>query len=485
MIMMMMLAIRQLSLSPLLLLLVLVVNGVVVIEGFTTPRARGAVFSGRTTAVMTRSQQQQHQLQVSITSTGEDDKSSPASSSSSNEGDDDKNDAVEAETEAASSPPLSSSSFKYEPVFDFSDPDQNAVSKFDRIDDAVMGGISLSGMRQSSPGEYASWSGVCRTDGGGFCGTRTLPFQDGTPLNVGQGDGFYLKVRLASDNEPERRVWKLTTRVENVQRSEQLYQAMFEIPKEEEGVAVATNDDDDQQPPSKEWKTIRVPFESFVQVRGPRIVENGPPLNVTGGLFQVGMTLSKFQIAANTTEFFNFRPGYFELQIQEIGVYSSSSSENNKETEAVAVATTATATATKIDTPLTLTKEEAKKKRPAALKILSPLAKLFFNEKRNRRKSATKILQKRGLSQAAIIKFGFQRKANANGIIVACAQFLGDMVSTATRFVLFWTLRIALFYPFKAIRQTLKGLKKEDGNKKATTSTTNDEKLKNPQSPMA
>jgi len=354
---------QQQQLLPLLLLILFVASNNGGVEGFTTLRrsftAAFAVSSTRTATIRS-------QLKVSTTSatnTGEDNNKTPDSSCNSN-------DKYEHE---------------YEPVFDFANPEEQAVSKFDRIDDAIMGGISTSQIRQSSSANnnnendeeccFASWSGVCRTDGGGFCGTRTLPFQDGVPLRVGNGDGFYLKARLASDNEPERRVWKLTTRVENVQRSEQLYQAMFEIPKDD------NENDDKDTPNSNEWKTIRVPFESFVQVRGPRIVANGPPLNVTGGLYQIGMTMSKFQIATNTTEFFNFRPGYFELQIKEIGVYSSNKVKE-AETEASTATTTTSTIATTIETPMTLTKEEAKKKRPTALKILSPVAKVFFNEKR-------------------------------------------------------------------------------------------------------
>lgn len=52
----------------------------------------------------------------------------------------------------------------YMPIFDFSKED--AVESFERIDDAIMGGISTSVLR-GVPGEpYASWSGVCRIDGG-------------------------------------------------------------------------------------------------------------------------------------------------------------------------------------------------------------------------------------------------------------------------------------------------------------------------------
>ena len=36
----------------------------------------------------------------------------------------------------------------YTPIFDFSNLDEKAIDKFERIDDAIMGGISLSSMKQ-------------------------------------------------------------------------------------------------------------------------------------------------------------------------------------------------------------------------------------------------------------------------------------------------------------------------------------------------
>ena len=83
----------------------------------------------------------------------------------------------------------------YESLFNFTNPMEKAVDKFERIDDAVgtlatelwsfvvqsllfalvcsfsvesqvMGGISLSSVRQLDGEEFARWSGVCRVDGG-------------------------------------------------------------------------------------------------------------------------------------------------------------------------------------------------------------------------------------------------------------------------------------------------------------------------------
>lgn len=231
----------------------------------------------------------------------------------------------------------------FEPIFDFRQ--NGTVETFERIDDAIMGGISTSALREV-PGEpYASWSGVCRIDGGGFCGMRSLAFQD--PLQVGDAGGFFLDCRLTSDDEPERRVWKMTTRSER-SRGEELYQAQFTLPKNS----------------TEEWARIMVPFSDFRLVRGPRMVEGGAPLNATEGIYQIGLSLSKFQLSKNTAEIANFRPGYFELQLKTIGVYSNSSS------------------SLKVTEPNTLTPEEAKRKRPLIVKALLPVLSLLFSEQR-------------------------------------------------------------------------------------------------------
>jgi hypothetical protein len=168
------------------------------------------------------------------------------------------------------------------------------------------------------------------------------------PLNVGDADGIYLLCRLTSDEEPERRAWKVTTRSEQ-SRGELVYQVAYKLPK---------NDGDD-------WAEIMIPFSDFQLVRGPRLVEGGAALNVTNGIYQIGLSLSKFTIAQNMTEIDNFRPGYFELQLKEVGVYK-------KKVE----------TALTVSSPQVLSKDEANKKRPIFLKFLLPLAKIFFNEKR-------------------------------------------------------------------------------------------------------
>jgi len=190
------------------------------------------------------------------------------------------------------------------PLFDFTRDaagDGGAVRSFERIDDAIMGGISTSSVRAVPGKGYASWAGICRTDGGGFCGMRTLPFS--VPLDLAEFDGMHLRCRLSSDDEPHRRVWKMSIR-DDVSRGEFVYQSMFRF-----------------DAGGETWRDVYIPFESFRKVRGPRLVEGAPPLDLSAGIYQVGMTMSKFAFGGEGSAFENFRDGYFELQICSIGAY--------------------------------------------------------------------------------------------------------------------------------------------------------------------
>ena len=72
-------------------------------------------------------------------------------------------------------PPLRSTTAAYEkertPVFNFDAAPEATAALWERIDDVVMGGVSSSKIFVSDKG--AEWRGIVRTDGGGFCGTRT------------------------------------------------------------------------------------------------------------------------------------------------------------------------------------------------------------------------------------------------------------------------------------------------------------------------
>ena len=160
--------------------------------------------------------------------------------------------------------PLAEADANLRTVFDFADANADATVNFERIDDAIMGGISLSALKNTTQ-DFASWSGICRTDGGGFCGMRTLPFRE--PLDAAGSQGLFVDCRLASDDEPERRVWKITCRVDG-SRGEMVYQAAFPMPK------------------GAEFSRVFVPFDDFQLVRGPRVVPGAPKLNVTNGIYQ-------------------------------------------------------------------------------------------------------------------------------------------------------------------------------------------------------
>ena len=121
-----------------------------------------------------------------------------------------------------------------------------------------------------------------------------------------------------------------------------------------------------------------VPLDSFKLVRGPRIIPDGPPLNVSGGIYQLGMTMSKFVFNTTTTELDNFRDGYFDFHIREIGLYKTTPSMQ----QLSSISTAATTIRTETLAPKIFTKDETKKNRKVPLKILLLVAKIFFSEQR-------------------------------------------------------------------------------------------------------
>jgi Complex I intermediate-associated protein 30 (CIA30) len=152
-------------------------------------------------------------------------------------------------------------------------------------------------------------------------------------------------------------VWKMTTRTKP-DRGELLYQAPFDF--------TSTSSD--------AWTTVKVPFPSFRYVRGPRMIPDGPPLNTTAGLYQIGMTMSKFAFAEKMTEIGNFRDGFFELQLQEIGLYKEQQQRQQEDSS--------TSMLEAVTTPKVYSRLEAKSKRPLIVKVLLPVAKIFFSEQR-------------------------------------------------------------------------------------------------------
>ena len=346
----------------------------------------------------------------------------------------------------------------YKPVFDFMNAPNDIsspthpINKFDRIDDAIMGGISTSSVRAVPDRPYCSWSGICREFGGGFCGMRTLPFVEPLPIIIGDNDnddskdadGLFVTCRLTSDNEPQRRVWKMTIRTDT-SRGELVYQSEFKIPNSNSNSTFSPTSSSDQ-----EWNTIHVPFSSFRQVRGPRLVPNGgEPLNITGGLYQIGMTMSKFEMGFNTTELENFRPGFFELQIQQIGLYSDKGSEDNmkEDSESNKVNT---------NTLQTVNKDEMMKQRPIIFKIAILISKIFFSERANRRKLAMNILRtKRNMTRWSAILFGLRSRSQSYGLLSSIGKTCSILAIDAFRIILGTMVKYGLFKPLQLVRKMM------------------------------
>merc|ERR1711971_70565 len=67
--------------------------------------------------------------------------------------------------------------------------------------------------------------------------------------------------------------------------------------------------------------------------------------------------------------------------------------------------------------PDTLSDREAAQQRPLLLKLLLPVAKLFFSEEARRRKSAMRILrEERGLTRGQAILFGIRARQHMGRI---------------------------------------------------------------------
>ncbi|KAL3936890.1 MAG: hypothetical protein SGBAC_007889 [Bacillariaceae sp.] len=212
--------------------------------------------------------------------------------------------------------------------------------------------------------------------------------------------------------------------------SEQLYQAMFDLP--------ATTGEED-------WNLIKINFSDFVQVRGPRVVEGGPKLNSTA-IYQIGMALSKFKISSTGEEIENFLPGYFELQVKEIGAFREDKGP------------------LPLEFPGTLEKKEAAKKKPLPLKVLGPVAKVFFSEPRRRRASAMRILKKRGYSTFQAMQFGAKRRARASGWPAAIVHTLASLGKEMLLQCFTFALKLLLVYPVQLIRKVMRVFSKPKAN---------------------
>merc|ERR1712232_1477395 len=123
------------------------------------------------------------------------------------------------------------------------------------------------------------------------------------------------------------------------------------------------------------------------------------------------------------------------VQVKEIGVYKKGESP------------------LKVDFGGTLEKKDAEKKKPLILKVLAPIAKIFFSEKRRRRASAMRILRKRGLSRYKASTFGLKVRAKGSGWPLAIAQSLGILSKETALKLVSLSLKFALVYPIILLRK--------------------------------
>jgi hypothetical protein len=217
-----------------------------------------------------------------------------------------------------------------------------------------------------------------------------------------------------------------------------------------------------------------IPFTNFQLVRGPRLIPNSTNIDVsTNGIYQIGMTMSKFKIAINTTEIDNFRSGYFELQIQRIGFYKHNTN-NNTDNAAVVVNgmmsnnINQSSSSSMIVVPDTLSKSESMKQRPIVLKLLLPIIRLLLGtEQTSRRKSAMKILRTaRKMSRVRAIQFGFQYHYKSYGRLgSSIGKTLRILIVDAFRAVIRNVLMISLVYPLRLMGTIITRMKRSLGMK--------------------
>jgi len=166
------------------------------------------------------------------------------------------------------------------------------------------------------------------------------------------------------------------------------------------------------------------------------MVPDASPLDISKGVSQIGMSLSKFVIGLNTTVLEDFRPGFFNLNIQRIGFYTDSTSDLPQV----------------LLSPPTLTKDEMNRKRSLLLRLLLPIIKNIFSEQTNRRKFAKKLLmQKRNYNQMQVIAYGIRVKTHRMGSAMAIWSTLCAGLADILRVLVKYFITICIFYPLFTI----------------------------------
>ena len=256
----------------------------------------------------------------------------------------------------------------------------------------------------------------------------------------------------------------MTLRTE-ASRGEKVYQAEYNLQEAMNDAAAAAAAPSSSN--NSSWARVMIPFNNFQLVRGPRLIPNSPKIDVaSSGIYQIGMTMSKFKMAINTTEIDNFRSGYFELQIQRIGFFTTATYSDNAEKNDVAVndmSSNNSSSMMMVVVPDTLSKSESMKRRPIVLKLLLPMIRLILGtEQTSRRKSAMRILRtSRGMSRLRAIRFGFQYHRKSFGTLGSSSigKTMRILIVDAFRTVIRNALMITLVYPLRLMGSIINRMK--------------------------
>ena len=160
----------------------------------------------------------------------------------------------------------------------------NGTSGWRVVLDGVMGGRSTGRIRQETPGTMSFTGTLSLENNGGFAQIRTS-------LDEGSCTGAEgIEVRVKGDG----RTYSLDLRTSNVRLMAGAFQS-------------------DVETVAGEWRTIRVPFDSFTLYNFGQAVRNAPPLD-SSLIDSVGFTLA------------DYTPGPFAIEVDSIRAYSSGDS---------------------------------------------------------------------------------------------------------------------------------------------------------------
>ncbi|GMH41098.1 hypothetical protein BSKO_09008 [Bryopsis sp. KO-2023] len=168
------------------------------------------------------------------------------------------------------------------------------LSKWERLDDVIMGGQSESKMALSEDGSGIVFTGQVVVEGGGFCGHRTVSLDvedlsdyDGIAMRV-KGDGQIFKINVKS--KPQEDI------------PESTYQATFETT-------------------SGQWCDVRIPWHEFVPVKRARYDPSEGPMDLAN-VKRFALVSSRFDFNGMANP--KFSPEPFSLEVQGgIGVYKA------------------------------------------------------------------------------------------------------------------------------------------------------------------